>query len=256
MKRTPNPNSLFAGVDLGINCYAVLADENGQELERIAPLKPLRTEIRKLRRASRSHSRKKKGSSGRRKSAQKLGRIHTGIANRRSNFLHQTSSHLVKTQDQLVIEDLAPSNLVRNRTLSREISDASWGAFKTMLEYKSSWKGVELVVAPRNFPSSKTCSGCGVMKTQLSLSEREFVCESCGLKTDRDTNAAVNLAKYGRAIKQAAAGCAEALNAGGVRSSGRAGPSRRCETTCGETGTILVERSAEMRQPRRLPSQR
>lgn len=200
--RTHGPDSLFAGVDLGINCYAVVANENGGELERIAPLKPLRAQLRKLKRASRSHSREKKGSSGKRKSAQKLARIHIRIANRRSNFLHHASSHLVETQDRLVIEDLQPSNLVRNRRLSREISDASWAAFTNMLEYKASWKGVELVVAPRNFASSKTCSGCGSVKAELPLSVRQYVCDSCGLSIDRDTNAAINLARQGRAMQQ------------------------------------------------------
>ena len=242
-KRAPGPDSLFAGVDLGINCYAVVADENGEELERIAPLKPLRSQLRKLRRASLCHSRKKKGSSGRRKSAQKLAGIHAKICNQRNNFLHQTSSHLVETQDRLVIEDLAPSNLVRNRRLSREISDASWGAFKNMLEYKASWKEVELVVAPRGFASSKTCSGCASVKAELSLSEREFNCESCDLKIDRDTNAAINLARYGRAVTQAAAGCAEAQNASGARSSGRAESSQLCETACVEAGTLSVGNS-------------
>lgn len=251
--RIPEPGSLFAGVDLGINCYAVLADENGQELERIAPLKPLRAELRKLRRASRSHSRKKKGSSGRRKASQQLARIHSGIANKRNNFLHRASSHLVETQDRLVIEDLAPSNLVRNRRLSREISDASWAAFRNMLEYKASWTGVELVVAPRSFASSKTCSGCGSVKAKLLLSERQYLCESCGMMIDRDTNAAINLARYARVMHQAAAGRVEALNAGGARSAGRAGPSRFCETACVEAGTVLVELSAGTGQPRRLP---
>lgn len=252
-KRIPTPGSLFAGVDLGINCYAVVADETGRELERIAPLKPLRSQLRKLKRASRSHSRKKQGSSGRRRSARKLAAIHSKIGNQRNNFLHKASSHLVETQDRLVIEDLATSNLVRNRRLSREISDASWGMFKTMLEYKASWKGVELVVVPRGFPSSKTCSGCGFLKTELALSEREFKCESCDLVIDRDTNAAINLARYGRAIAQAAAGCAEAQNAGGARSSGRAGSSQFCETACVEAGTVSVEQFAAMGQLRKLP---
>lgn len=243
-ERTPNPASLFAGVDLGINCFAVVANESGTELARIAPLKPLRSNLRKLRKASRCHSRKKKGSSGRSKSAQRLGVIHTKIGNQRSNYLHHASSYLVKTQDRMVIEDLATRNLVRNRRLSREIADASWGAFKKMLEYKASWKGVELIVAPRNFASSKTCSGCGSLKAELSLSEREFICESCGLKIDRDTNAAVNLACYGRAIQQAAAGCAEAENAGGARSPGRSGSTQFCATACLEAGTVSAEQSA------------
>lgn len=256
VRRSPRPDSLFVGVDLGIKCYAVLADENGSELTRIAPQKPLRSHLRRLRKRSRDHSRKKKGSAARRKSALRLAKTHERISNIRKNFLHKTSIQLVKTHDRLVIEDLAPSNLVRNRRLSREISDASWGAFIRMLEYKAKWREVELIVAPRVFPSSKTCSGCGNRKAELSLSEREYRCEQCGLRIDRDTNAAINLARYGRDRHKVAAGRAETLNAGGGGSSGRAGSSRFCETTPVETGTVLVEKSAGTGQLRKLPCER
>ncbi len=208
-RRSPRSDSPFVGVDLGINCYAVLADEHGAELERIAPQKPLRTHLRRLGKRSRDHSRKKKGSTARRKSAIRLVKTHARISNIRKDFLHKTSSQLVKTHDRLVIEDLAPSNLVRNRRLSREISDASWGAFLAMLDYKAKWREVELIVAPRVFPSSKTCSGCGNRKAELLLSEREYRCEQCGLRIDRDTNAAINLARYGRDRHKVAAGRAE-----------------------------------------------
>ncbi|MGH9198263.1 MAG: RNA-guided endonuclease InsQ/TnpB family protein, partial [Acidimicrobiia bacterium] len=147
----------------------------------------------------------------------------------------------------------AISNLLRNRRLSRAIADASWGSFAQMLGYKARWRGVELIIAPRGLASSKTCSSCGQRKDDLSLSDRTYRCEGCGVELDRDLNAAINLARHGRAMYQVAAGRAETLNAGGGESSGSAESSRFCETCPDEAGTDLVERSAGSGQPRRLP---
>lgn len=94
----------------------------------------------------------------------------------------------------IVIEDLAVANMIRNRSLARRIADASWAEIRRQLTYKTQQTGAELIVADRWFASSKTCSGCGAAKAKLALSERTYVCMSCGIVLDRDANAAINLA--------------------------------------------------------------
>jgi putative transposase len=100
----------------------------------------------------------------------------------------------------VVIEDLMVKGMVRNRSLARAISDAGWGEFRRMLEYKAAWYGCRIVVADRFYPSSKTCSGCGSVKGELALSERVFTCEACGFVIDRDLNAAINLEHLAQAV--------------------------------------------------------
>jgi putative transposase len=100
----------------------------------------------------------------------------------------------------MVIEALMVNGMVRNRRLARAISDAGWGDFRRMLAYKGEWYGCRIVVADRFYPSSKTCSGCGAVKAELTLSERVFTCEACGLVIDRDLNAAIHLEHLGQAV--------------------------------------------------------
>ena len=95
-----------------------------------------------------------------------------------------------------MIEHLNAAGMVQNRCLARAVSDAAFGELRRQLEYKSRWYGTQLVVADRWYPSSKTCSSCGNVKTNLTLAERSYVCAACGLVIDRDVNAAINLARY------------------------------------------------------------
>jgi transposase len=88
--------------------------------------------------------------------------------------------------------------MMKNRRLARHVADASFGEFRRQAEYKAAWSGGRVIVADRWFASSKTCSGCGAVKAKLLLSERSYVCTSCGTALDRDVNAAINLAAYGR----------------------------------------------------------
>jgi putative transposase len=126
----------------------------------------------------------------------RLSRQHARIANVRQTFLHEVSSQLVQTHDRLCLEDLAVANLLTNRYLAGAIADAAWSEFARQLSYKAAWFGSELVVSNRWFPSSKTCSQCGRVHQQLSLAERSFRCDACGLIADRDRNAAANLAAW------------------------------------------------------------
>jgi len=97
------------------------------------------------------------------------------------------------------VEDLNVRGLVQNGRLSRAIADVGWGTFRRMLEYKCAWYGARLIVAPRDFPSTKRCSRCGAVRAEVPLSERVFHCPACGLRMDRDLNAARNLREYGLA---------------------------------------------------------
>jgi putative transposase len=175
------------GVDLGVGTAATLS--TGEKLE--GP-KPLRQALRKLRRLSRAHARKVKGSANRRKSARRLARLHFRIACVRSDWLHKTTTDLVRRFGRIAVEDLNVRGMLANDSLSRAIADVGFFEFRRQLEYKTRLRGSELHVADRWFPSSKTCSACGESKDVLPLSERTFRCD-CGLEIDRDLNAALNL---------------------------------------------------------------
>jgi putative transposase len=123
--------------------------------------------------------------------------IQASTRHARRNLIHETTTMLAKTYDVIVIEDLNVAGLVKNDSLAKHISDASWGEFARQLAYKTKWYGSTLVKADRFYPSSKTCSQCGTVKATLSLDERTFCCETCGLNLDRDVNAAINLARQG-----------------------------------------------------------
>lgn len=189
----------FVGVDRGLSTYLVAGRADGTEVGRVVPPKPLERSLPKLRRAAREASRTRPRSKNRRKANARIALIHAKIVDQRRDFLHRTSSTLVKTHDRLCLEDLAVKNLMGNSRLARPIADASWGRFHQMVAYKSTWYGTELLNAPRSFPSTKTCSGCGWRWAEMTLKDRVFVCQRCGLVLDRDLNAAVNLAAWANA---------------------------------------------------------
>ena len=174
------------GVDLGIKALATLS--NG---EVVAGPKAHRALGARLRRLSRSLSRKQKGSANRQKAKAKLSRLHLRIANIRKDALHKLTTRLATEHPVIAVEDLNVKGMVRNRCLARSVSDSGFGEFKQQLEYKAAMTGARVVVVDRWFPSSKTCSGCGVIR-DMPLSARIMRCE-CGLVMDRDLNAAINI---------------------------------------------------------------
>jgi putative transposase len=170
-------------------------------------------------RLGRGLSRKVAGSANRREAAARLARAHARIANVRADALHKTTNMLTARYETVVIEDLNVSGMLANRRLARAGADRGLAQVGRLLTYKTLWKGGRLLVADRWFPSSKTCSACKVRKSSLTLAERTFTCETCGLVLDRDVNAAVNLCDL-------AASGAERRNACGPRvSPGLAGRS-------------------------------
>lgn len=188
----------WVGVDRGLTALVVAATSDGREVARVTdPPIALAGGMRRQRRLARAVTRKPRGSKNRRKAAARLGRHHHHrVVNARRHFLHQVTNQLVKTHDRLVIEDLNVTGLLHNRRLSQAISDAACAELARQLAYKQAWRSGQVVVADRWFASSKTCSRCGQVRTDLSLSDRTYRCAACGLTLDRDLNAAVNLATW------------------------------------------------------------
>ena len=125
----------------------------------------------------------------------RIARLHTAVTNARRDGLHKLTTGLVREHGTIVIENLNVAGMLRNRRLARHVAGVGWGELRRQIEYKTSWAGGRVVVADRWYPSSKTCSACGVVKAKLRLSERTFRCDQCGLVLDRDLNAARNLAQ-------------------------------------------------------------
>jgi len=183
-----------AGVDLGITSFAVISDG-----ERIANPRHLQRRARNLARYQRRLARCQRGSANRAKARAKVARAHRKVRDARRDFLHRTTTGLVRGNDLIAIEDLAVQNMVRNRRLARAISDCGWGEFRRQLEYKCQRAGRRLIVIDRWYPSSKKCSACGFLLAELSLSTRTWRCPSCRTRHDRDLNAAKNILAAGLA---------------------------------------------------------
>jgi putative transposase len=202
-----------AGIDLGVKNLATLSDG-----EVIPNPRHLKRRLKKLKRLQRVVSRRQKGSKNRKKAARKLAKLHRQIKNQRRNTLHQVTTRLAKTKSVLVIEDLNVSGMLKNHRLAQAIGDVGFYEFKRQLLYKASWYGSRVILADPWEPSSKRCSGCGWIDADLTLSDRTFHCEQCGLVLDRDLNAAINLSKL-------AGSSSDSQNACGVAGAGaRSGP--------------------------------
>ena len=221
------------GVDLGVKTLATLSDGTVIENPR-----PLRKAERRLKRAQKALSRKVKGSSRRAKARAKVARIHAHVANCRSDAMHKATTMIARTYSVVCIEDLNVAGMVKNHRLARSVSDASLGEFRRQLDYKTARTGATLHVINRWYPSSKMCSKCGAVKAKLSLNERVYTCDGCGLVMDRDLNAAVNILVAGSAP--------ETLNAHGgtVSRGGQPGRATRVSLKC--------EPSRRGGKPRRL----
>jgi putative transposase len=183
------------GVDLGVKNFAMTSDGrrtvNPRHLERAS---------RNLARYQRRMARCQKGSVNQRKARAKVARAHRKVRNARADFLHRTSTNLVRSADLIVVEDLAVKNVIQNRHLAKAISDCGWGEFRRQLKYKAERAGRTLVVIDRWYPSSKICFECGHLLAQLSLSTRSWTCPNCRTRHDRDINAAKNILAAGRAV--------------------------------------------------------
>ncbi|MFT3805218.1 MAG: RNA-guided endonuclease TnpB family protein [Burkholderiaceae bacterium] len=195
-------NQGAVGVDLGVSALATLSTG-----EVIAGPKPHTALLGRLRRVSRSLSRKQKGSANRKKAKAKLAKLHARIANIRSDALHKLTSGLAQRFHTIGVEDLNVRGMVKNRHLARSIADMSFFELRRQLEYKTNMRGGQVVAADRFYPSSKTCSGCGQKLDVLPLSVRQWTCPACGAQHDRDVNAAINLKNM--AVSSTVSACGE-----------------------------------------------
>lgn len=192
------------GIDVGIKDLAICS--NGMTFKNInkdKEVKKLRKSLkRKQRQCSRKYDMNKKGKEYvKTKNIAKLEKqirlLHRKLANIRSNHIHQATHMIVKTKpSRVVMETLNIKGMMKNRHLSKAIAEQCLYDFKVKLKYKCELYGIEFVEADKWYPSSKTCSECGHVKTKLSLSERTYICEECGCIIDRDYNASVNLSRY------------------------------------------------------------
>jgi len=171
-------------------------------------------------------SRKVKGSRRRAKARAKVARIHAHVANQRLDAIHKATTWLAETYSEISIEDLNVAGMVKNHHLAKAVSDAAFAEFRRQLEYKTARTGAVLHVIDRWYPSSKTCSNCGAVKVKLSLNERTYRCDGCGLVMDRDLNAAVNIKVAGSAPET------QNAHGGTVRRSNQHGCATRVPVKC------------------------
>ena len=204
--QTTYENQGVVGVDFGVKTLATLS--TGEE---IAGPKPHKALLKRLKRLSRSLSRKIKGSKNRFKAKQKLAKLHARISNIRLDALHKLTTSLVQRFPTIVIEDLNVRGMLKNRKLSRAISDMSFYEFRRQLEYKLKLRDGKLIIADRFFASSKLCSHCGFKYEQLTLCERTWTCSACNTFHQRDFNASINLKNY-LAVSSTVLACGEEGN--------------------------------------------
>jgi putative transposase len=185
-----------AGLDLGITRLATVADTDGRRRD-IANPKHLQRRHRTLARLEREKSRRRKGSSNRAKSRQRVAVQHGKVARARRDHHHKQALRLVRDNQAIHVEDLHIAGMVRNRRLARAVHDAGWAQFVRLLQEKAARYGRAVHTVSRWLPSSKTCWGCGHVVDQMPLKVRTWTCPACAAGHDRDHNAAINILAAG-----------------------------------------------------------
>ena len=191
------------GIDLGLKDLAICSDGTVyKNINKTYMVRKIEKRLKRLQKqVSRKYEKNKKGKEYVKtkniiKLEKQIQQVHRRLANIRNNYLHQTTTNIVKTKPyRVVIEDLAVSDMMKNKHLSDAIRKQGFSEFRRQLEYKCNFRGIKFVVVDRFYPSSKSCSQCGKIKKDLKLKDRVYKC-SCGLNIDRDLNASINLSKY------------------------------------------------------------
>ncbi|MFE9926663.1 RNA-guided endonuclease InsQ/TnpB family protein [Streptomyces sp. NPDC005774] len=210
------------GVDVGLEHLLTLSTG-----EKITNPRHERRDRTRLAKAQRALAKKARGDGvNRRKARIRVAKIYARITDRRRDGLHKLTTRLVRENQTIVIEDLTVRNMVKNHMLARAISDASWSEFRSMLEYKATWYGREVIAVDRFFPSSKLCSACGTLRKKMPLHVRTWTCD-CGTTHDRDVNAAKNLLAAGLAVSVCGAGVRPQRSSPGGQSATKQKPPRR-----------------------------
>lgn len=190
-KKKPIKAKTSIGIDVGIKHFATLS--TGEKVENPKHLNYHEPRLKVLQRRL---SRKVKGSRNKDKARLRVAKLHEHISNQRKDFHHKLSTRLIRENQTIIVEDLNVAGMVQNHCLAKSISDCSWSQFKEYLRYKCEWYGKNLVEIGRFEPSSKMCS-CGVVNSELKLSDRTWTCSSCKVTHDRDTLAAENIKRFG-----------------------------------------------------------
>ena len=198
------------GVDLGLKNFVTTSD--GQKYKNIRTLKKYE---KKLKQAQQHLSRKVKGSNSYENQRRKVALLHEKITNVRTDYLHKISTDIIKKYDVICLETLDIKRMVKNHRLAKIISDASWGEFVSMLDYKAEMNDKIISKIDRWYPSSKSCCCCGYIKQDLGLKDRIWTCPNCGETHDRDINASINILSEG--LKNISVGTIDYTNGDGVR---------------------------------------
>jgi putative transposase len=187
-------NESTVGLDMGLKSFVVASD--GRTFK---PNRHLRNSLQRLKCLQARFAKKKKGGSNRKKFHRRVALLHDKINNQRADYIHKITTQLVRDNQSntFVVENLNVGGMLKNRCLSLSISDAAFGEFFRQMSYKCAWYGKGLIQIGRFDPSSKTCSSCGHIKDDLTLSDRDWTCKSCGIVHDRDLNAAINIKNFG-----------------------------------------------------------
>jgi putative transposase len=190
--RTVKSTNKSVGIDLGIKTLLTFSD--GKTIDNPKWIRKNENQLNKL---HKQLSKKVKGSSNRNKARLKLAKKHEKIKNQKQDFLHNITTKIINENQVIVLEDLNVSGMMKNHKLAKSIQELGLYEMRRQLEYKSKWYGRELIFVSRWFPSSKTCCECGWKNNNLTLADREFICQECGNVIDRDLNASINIQKEG-----------------------------------------------------------
>lgn len=205
VESTNVPSSAGIGIDLGIKDLAICSDGNTyKNIHKSCKMKKLARKKRRLqRRVSKKYHINKEGGSYKKtrnitKSEKELLKVSRKLTNIHHNLMLQAISEIISRKPKfIVIEDLNVKGMMKNHHLAKAVQEQTFHEFRRILTYKCEWNNIQLIVADRFFPSSKTCSCCGSINRDLKLKDRTFICPTCGFEIDRDFQAAINLAKYG-----------------------------------------------------------
>jgi len=195
LRNVNKPTNSIIGIDLGIK--TLLTFSNGETVDNP---RWINTNEKKLKKIQKQLSKKVKGSNNRNKVRLRLAKLHESIKNQKQDFLHNITAKIINENQVIVLEDLNVSGMMKNHKLAKSIQELGLYEMKRQLEYKSKWYGRELILVSRWFPSSKTCCKCGWKNDNLTLKDREFICQECDNAIDRDMNAAINIENEGKRI--------------------------------------------------------
>lgn len=205
-KRLPESDRII-GLDVGIKSFLVDSEGNSVDSPQY-----FRQSERLLRVKQRRLSRRVKGSHGRRKARVIVAKAHEKVRNQRLDFLHKLANRYIANYGTLIFEDLNIKGMVKNHNLAKSITDSGWGIFYGLCVYKAEEAGRQIIRIPRFEPTSKTCSECGAINQELKLSDRRWVCKSCGVLHDRDYNAAKNIRRVGQTLQEGTYAVAQSVS--------------------------------------------